>query len=155
MVPALRVRPVAPTDLDAWLPLWDGYNAFYGRSAATALPGEVTETTWARFFDPYEPVHALIAERDGGLVGLAHFLLHRSTTAVAPSCYLQDLFTDPAARGTGVGRALIEAVGRWAGEAGAGRVYWHTQETNRTARLLYDRVYSRPVEPRTPGPTAR
>jgi GNAT superfamily N-acetyltransferase len=153
MAPAVRIRPVAPTDLDAWLPLWDGYNAFYGRSGPTALPGEVTDTTWARFFDPYEPVHALVAERDGGLVGVTHFLLHRSTTSIAPSCYLQDLFTDEAARGTGVGRALIEAVTDWAHAAGAARLYWQTQESNRTARQLYDRVatrtgfvvYSRPV----------
>jgi GNAT superfamily N-acetyltransferase len=153
MAPALHVRPVAPTDLDAWLPLWDGYNAFYGRSGPTALPREVTDTTWARFFDPYEPVHALVAERDGRLVGLAHFLLHRSTTAVAPSCYLQDLFTDGAARGAGVGRALIEAVTDRARTTGAGRLYWHTRQDNRTARQLYDRVaeltgfvvYSRPL----------
>jgi GNAT superfamily N-acetyltransferase len=153
MAPALRTRPVAPTDLDAWLPLWDGYNAFYGRSGPTALPRSITDTTWARFFDPYEPVHALVAEQGSRLVGLAHFLLHRSTTAVAPSCYLQDLFTDGAARGTGVGRALIEAVTDRARTAGAGRLYWHTREDNRTARQLYDRVaeltgfvvYSRPL----------
>jgi GNAT superfamily N-acetyltransferase len=153
MAPALRTRPVVPADRDAWLPLWDGYNAFYGRSGPTALPAAVTDTTWARFFDPYEPVHALVAERAGGLVGVAHFLLHRSTTAVAPSCYLQDLFTDEAARGTGVGRALIEAVTDWTRAAGAARLYWHTREDNRTARLLYDRVaeptgfvvYSRPL----------
>jgi GNAT superfamily N-acetyltransferase len=153
MAPAVRIRPVAPTDLDAWLPLWDGYNAFYGRTGPTALPREVTDTTWARFFDPYEPVHALVAERDGGLVGVTHFLLHRSTTSIAPSCYLQDLFTDEAARGAGVGRALIEAVTDWARTAGAARLYWQTQESNRTARRLYDRmatltgfvVYARPV----------
>jgi GNAT superfamily N-acetyltransferase len=153
MAPALSIRPVTPADLDAWLPLWDGYNAFYGRSGPTALPREVTDTTWQRFFDPYEPVHALVAERDGGLVGVAHFLLHRSTTSIAPSCYLQDLFTDVAARGTGVGRALIEAVADWARTAGAAGFYWHTHETNRTARQLYDQVaeltgfvvYRRPV----------
>jgi GNAT superfamily N-acetyltransferase len=153
MAPALSTRPVAPADLDAWLPLWDGYNAFYGRSGPTALPREVTDATWQRFFDPYEPVHALVAERAGGLVGVAHFLLHRSTTSIAPSCYLQDLFTDEAARGTGVGRALIEAVAEWARTAGAAWLYWHTHESNRTARQLYDRVadltgfvlYSRPL----------
>jgi len=153
MAPTHRVRPLAPTDLDAWLPLWDGYNAFYGRSGATALPRAITDTTWARFFDPYEPVHALVAERAGGLVGVAHFLLHRSTTSIAPVCYLQDLFTDEAARGTGVGRALIEAVADWARDAGATWFYWQTREDNRTARQLYDRVaeltgfvvYSRPL----------
>ena len=100
-------RPVAPQDFEQWLPLWDGYNAFYGRSGPTALSPEITAMTWARFFDAYEPVHALVAESDGELLGLAHYLFHRSTTAIEPICYLQDLFTAEAARGKGVGRALI------------------------------------------------
>src|SRR3982750_2553601 len=101
------VRPVALKDYDQWLPLWLGYNAFYGRSGATALPEEITKTTWDRFFDESEPVYALVAEMDGRLVGLTHFLFHRSTTNIKPVCYLQDLFTDPSLRGKGVGRALI------------------------------------------------
>jgi hypothetical protein len=80
------VRPVAPADFDAWLPLWDGYNAFYGRWGATALDPEITRTTWARFFDAGEPVHGLVAEWQGSLVGLAHYLYHRSTTAIALTC---------------------------------------------------------------------
>ena len=77
------VSPVAPADFDAWKILWDGYNAFYDRSGPTALAPELTRTTWDRFFDPYEPVHALVAERDGALLGLAHFLFHRSTIQLA------------------------------------------------------------------------
>jgi hypothetical protein len=84
------IRPVSRQDYEEWRPLWDGYNAFYGRAGTTALPDEVTLTTWARFFDGYEPVHALVAERSGALVGLAHYLFHRSTTALGPNCYLQD-----------------------------------------------------------------
>jgi GNAT superfamily N-acetyltransferase len=136
----LLVRPVRPDDHDHWAELWDGYNAFYGRSGPTALDPDITRTTWARFFDPAEPVHALVAEADGRLVGLTHYLFHRSTTAIALTCYLQDLFTDEAERGRGVGRALIEAVYAAADKAGAFRVYWQTHETNAVARALYDRL---------------
>ncbi|MEN9763797.1 MAG: hypothetical protein RI906_3623 [Pseudomonadota bacterium] len=137
---ALNIRPVASTDLEAWRPLWDGYNAFYGRMGPTALAEEVTAVTWARFFNPIEPVFALVAESEGKLLGLAHYLFHRSTTRVEPVCYLQDLFTAPPARGQGVGRALIEGVYRQAVQTGAKRVYWQTQVTNLAGRLLYDKV---------------
>jgi GNAT superfamily N-acetyltransferase len=136
----LVVRPVARGDYAQWLPLWDGYNAFYERAGPTALPADVTAMTWARFFDAYEPMQALVAEQDGRLIGLVHYLFHRSTTAIAPLCYLQDLFTSTQARGKGVGRALIEAVYAAAKEAGCPRVYWQTHETNATARRLYDQV---------------
>lgn len=142
-VHALVLRGVEARDHARWLPLWDGYNAFYGRHGATALPRAVTEATWARFLDPAEPVHALVAERDGNLLGLAHYLFHRSTILLGPTCYLQDLYTLEAARGAGVGRALIEAVYARAGAAGAARVYWQTHETNATAMRLYDRVAER------------
>ena len=136
----LTVRSVEPADFAAWKPLWDGYNAFYGRQGATALPEAVTQTTWQRFHDPAEPVFALVAERDGKLLGLTHCLFHRSTTRIELTCYLQDLFTDPATRGQGVGRALIQGVYARAKAAGIVRVYWHTHETNAAGRLLYDKV---------------
>lgn len=134
------IRPAARADYDRWLPLWDGYNAFYGRSGAAALAPEVTAATWERFFDPYEPMFALVAEQDGALLGLTHYLLHRSTTALLPSLYLQDLFTTADARGKGVGRALIEGVYAAAQKRSLPRVYWLTHETNDTAMKLYDRV---------------
>jgi GNAT superfamily N-acetyltransferase len=139
----LIVREVRPTDLAAWSPLWDGYNAFYGRSGPTALAPEITAETWRRFFDPAEPVYGLLAERNGEVLGLAHYLFHRSTISVAPICYLQDLFTVTAARGQGVGRALIEAVYHRAKAAGSSRVYWQTHETNIQAQKLYDKVSTR------------
>ena len=133
------IRAIAHEDYDRWLPLWDGYNSFYGRSGPTALPPEVTATTWARFFDADEPVHALVAEQDGKLIGL----FHRTTTTIAPICYLNDLFTSEAARGKGVGRALIEAVYTEARRAGSPRAYWQTHETNTTAQALYNKVAER------------
>jgi len=136
----IAIRPIAQADYDAWKPLWDGYNAFYGRENETALPREVTATTWRRFFDPAEPVHALVAERGGALLGLVHYLFHRSTTRIEGVCYLQDLFTAADARGSGIGRALIHAVYEQAAAAGVRRVYWQTHAANATARLLYDKV---------------
>ena len=136
----VTIRAVTRQDYDQWLPLWDGYNAFYERSGPTALAPEITDMTWARFFDAYEPVHALVADSGGKLLGLTHYLFHRSTTAIGPNCYLQDLFTSEAARGQGVGRALISGVYARAKLAGSPRVYWHTHETNLTAQLLYDKM---------------
>jgi GNAT superfamily N-acetyltransferase len=135
----LTVRPVARTDLAQWEALWEGYNTFYERT----VPPEVTGMTWSRFFDASEPVHALVAEKDGRLLGLVHYLFHRSTSLIGPTCYLQDLFTIQAARGQGVGRALIESVYDRARNAGSLRVYWQTHETNVTAMALYDKVAER------------
>ncbi len=137
------IRAVAVEDFDAWKPLWDAYNAFYGRKGPTALPEEITQATWSRFFDSNEPVHALVAESSGRIVGLAHYLFHRSTTQLGHICYLQDLFTVEEARGKGIGRGLIEAVYARAREAGAKRVYWQTHETNARAMRLYEQVAER------------
>jgi len=132
-----------PGDFDAWLELWDGYNAFYGRHGPTALALQITRSTWQRFFDAYEPVQCLVAERDGKLLGLTHYIFHRSTIQIAPTCYLQDLYTSAACRGQGIGRALIEAVYERATSANCGRVYWHTHETNSQAIRLYDKMAKR------------
>jgi GNAT superfamily N-acetyltransferase len=136
----LVIRPPVGADHATWLPLWQGYNAFYGREGSTALDPRITETTWQRFLDPAEPVFALVAERHGLLIGLVHFLYHRSTTRIELTCYLQDLFTGPAARGQGIGRRLIEAVYTTAREAGIHRIYWQTHHTNAAGRRLYDTV---------------
>jgi GNAT superfamily N-acetyltransferase len=140
MTSSLRIRPIEQTDFQAWMPLWDGYNAFYGREGKTALAPDITQATWQRFFDPGEPVFGLVAESNGRLLGLTHYLYHRSTTRIELTCYLQDLFTDPSARGQGVGRALIQGVYAQAKAAGIKRVYWQTHTTNSAGRLLYDKV---------------
>jgi len=139
----VTVRGVVGDDFDRWLPLWDGYNRFYGRGGPTALPEATTRTTWSRFLDDEEPVHALVAESQGALLGLAHYLFHRSTTRIEATCYLQDLYVDDGSRGLGVGAALIEAVHERARNAGSARLYWQTHETNAVARALYDRVAER------------
>ncbi len=140
MSPNFQVRLTQRNDFNHWRPLWDGYNAFYGRTGETALAESITLTTWERFFNPIEPVFALVAVRDGVLVGIAHYLFHRSTTRVEPVCYMQDLFTAPQQRGQGVGKALILAVYEQAKLAGASRVYWQTQVSNEAGRALYDQV---------------
>jgi len=139
----ITIRPIAESDCAQWRPLWDGYNRFYGRFDAAALPEDITAQTWRRFFDAAEPVHCLVAERDGKIVGIVHYLFHRSTTLLNDICYLQDLFTDEKARGGGIGRALIEAVYDRARAAGSERVYWQTHETNARAMVLYNQVADR------------
>ena len=134
------VRPAHRNDYAAWRPLWDGYNAFYGRSGPTALDERITAQTWERFFDDREAMHADVAELDGRVVGIVHSLFHRSTSRLADVCYLQDLFTDASCRGRGVGRALIQRVIDRAREAGSSRVYWTTQTTNAAGRALYDKM---------------
>ena len=133
------VRAIAPADREQWALLWEGYQKFY----KIDLSEEVTRQTWSRFFDGLEPVNALVAERSGNLVGLVHFIFHRSTWLTGPTCYLQDLFTSEAVRGVGIGRALIEAVYERARLGGAQRVYWLTHQTNETAMALYDKIADR------------
>ncbi|WP_119303115.1 GNAT family N-acetyltransferase [Dongia deserti] len=130
------IRPVRETDFEPWLALWRGYQEFY----RTHIPDEATRATWNRFFDQQEPVYCVVAERDGKLIGLAHYLFHRSTWLVGPACYLNDLFVDPRGRRSGVARKLIEAVYEAADQEGAAKVYWLTHESNAAARLLYDQV---------------
>ena len=130
------VRALRSEDREQWQPLWDGYNLFYERPK---FPAAITDVTWRRFIDPGEAVFAAVAERDGKLVGLVHYVYHRNTTMIEDICYLQDLFTAPEARGIGVGRALIEHVYAEAAAAGPSRVYWQTHEAN-PARKLYDQV---------------
>jgi GNAT superfamily N-acetyltransferase len=136
----ITIRSLARTDRAGWEPLWQGYLAFY----KTSVADEVTDLTFARFFDDAEPMHALVAEQDGKIVGIVHYIFHRSTWTKGPYCYLQDLFTREDARGGGVGRKLIEAVYERAKAQGASRVYWLTQESNATARALYDKLADRP-----------
>lgn len=130
------IRQVAEADRAKWAPLWLGYQAFY----KVALSDAVTDKTWARLFDVAEPVHCLVAEENGALIGLVHYIFHRNTWMTEDVCYLQDLFTAEAARGKGVGRKLIEAVYQRAKAAGASRVYWMTHESNTQAMILYDKV---------------
>lgn len=126
------VRSLQAADHSAWIQLWHDYQAFY----QVELVPEVTATTWQRFHDPAEPMFALGTFHADALIGIAHYLFHRTSWAVGPSCYLHDLCTTPAARGQGVGRALIAA--------GADQLYWLTHETNAVAMQLYDQVAERP-----------
>jgi GNAT superfamily N-acetyltransferase len=135
----LTVRALQPNDRRQWDALWRGYLDFY----SAAIPDEVTELTWRRLIDPEAPILGFCAaEDDGRLLGIVHYLFHPVTWAAGPRCYLEDLFTAPEARGRRVGRALIEAVYSAADERGADQVYWLTQQSNATARKLYDQVAS-------------
>jgi GNAT superfamily N-acetyltransferase len=139
----IQVKPVTRSDYPEWLPLWNNYNEFYGRSGLTALDPSITQTTWLRFFESDEPVHAIVAKSEGRLVGLAHYIFHRSTTAIHPYCYLQDLYTHEAFRGKGIASALILKVYEQAKLGGSPRLYWQTHETNVRAMRLYDKLAER------------
>jgi GNAT superfamily N-acetyltransferase len=138
--PAPTIRAATSADFDAWLPLWQGYQAFY----AMTLPEATTALTWQRFLDPAEPMHLALAEItvDGAprVVGLVHYIEHRSTGAPGGYVYLQDLYTASDVRGRGVGRALIEHVYAYARGKGAARVHWLTHRSNTQAMALYDQV---------------
>ena len=136
------VRLIEASDYPGWRPLWDGYNAFYGRQGASALPEPITLSSWQRFLDPGEPMYALVSADQGRLVGLAHYLFHRSTIRPELSCYLSDLYTLPSHRGRGIARALIEGVYAQCRSAGIKAVYWQTHESNAAGRRLYDTLAS-------------
>jgi GNAT superfamily N-acetyltransferase len=132
----MDIRLAQMRDFDQWLPLWQGYQTFY----KTKIADDVTRQTWARFHDAHQPMHCAVAEADGALVGMVHYIFHRSCWTSGDYCYLQDLFTDPARRGQGIGRALIEHVYAQAAQQGASRVWWLTHESNDQAMLLYDHI---------------
>lgn len=134
---SLQVRPLRAEDRSEWDELWRAYLAFY----ETELPTAQYDLTFARLLgDDPQDYSGFVAEKDGDLVGLTHFLYHRHGWKAENACYLQDLYVSPTARGTGAGRALIEAVYEAADQAGAPSVYWLTQDFNATARHLYDRI---------------
>lgn len=134
---AVTVRALRADDRADWAEMWHDYLVFY----KSAVPDATYDTLFARLLgDDPQDFNALVAEQDGRLVGLTHYLFHRHAWKVENVCYLQDLYARPETRGTGVGRALIEAVYEVADANGTPSVYWLTQDFNETARLLYDRI---------------
>ncbi|GAA6192172.1 GNAT family N-acetyltransferase [Phaeobacter sp. NW0010-22] len=137
MTNAPIVRDLRTTDRAAWAEMWTDYLAFY----ETSVPDAVYDATFERLIgDDPQDFSCLVAEQDGALVGLTHFLFHRHAWKIENTCYLQDLYARPETRGTGVGRALIQAVYDTADKKECPSVYWLTQDFNETARKLYDRI---------------
>ena len=136
---SIQIRPLSEQEHAEWLPLWRGYQAFY----KTDIAPEVSAITWTRLLDPAEPMGAALAWEGQTAVGLVHHIRHRSCWTIGDYVYLQDLFVSPDARGTGVGRKLIEYVYEFARAAGCPRVHWLTHESNTGAMLLYDRLAER------------
>jgi len=132
----MRVRELRASDRPRWDELWAGYLRFYRE----ALPAEMTELTWRRLMNSDEQPYGLAALAGEHMIGFVHYHFHMSTWSATGYCYLEDLFVDPAVRGRGAGRALIEAVYKAADERGATRTYWHTHESNTQARALYDKI---------------
>ncbi|WP_264210171.1 GNAT family N-acetyltransferase [Leisingera thetidis] len=152
MTDLLTIRPIKAQDRQSWDRLWTGYLTFY----KTSLPAQIYDSSFARLLSAdAREYRGLIAELNGEAIGLAHYLLHRDMWTVEDTCYLQDLYVGPEARGAGIGRALIDEVARRATAGNATLLYWHTQEFNNTARRLYDQVaaltpfvkYDKPLSP--------
>lgn len=135
----ISIRPIVESDRAAWRPLWDGYLEFY----AQALPEEMTDHTWRRIVDGAGLRGLLAVDASGAALGFAHYLFHASSWRRSGNCYLEDLYVAPAARGKRIGRRLIEALAEKAKSDGYGRLYWHTEEFNGTARRLYERLAKR------------
>ena len=130
----MMIRKIQPRDEPRWRVLWDAYNHFYGRE-----PNEtITRHAWERLMNPAMPMYAIVAEREQHVVGIANYVIHESTSKLTPVCYLQDLFVDPAERGGGIGRMLIDWLVNEMKSQGWSRIYWHTKENNYRARALYD-----------------
>ena len=129
------IRPLEEADRDTWEPLWHDYLAFYD----TALPPEIFDAQWRRLMQAH-PVAGLIAHDEGRATGIVHYIFHPHGWKMRDVCYLQDLFVVPEKRGTGHGRAMIEAVYDRADANGTPDVYWMTQDDNVEGRRLYDRV---------------
>ncbi len=132
---AVAIRKIQACDEGRWRELWDGYTRFYGREPVEAI----TWATWARIMNPASPIHAIVAERERQVIGIANYVLHEFTSGIAPLCYLEDLFVDPEERAVGVGRLLIDWLVAEMKRQGWARLYWHTKENNYRARGLYDK----------------
>jgi len=130
----VHVRKIEARDEARWRELWAGYCRFYEREPAEP----VTRHTWTRILDPASPVDAIVAERDGDVIGIANYLVHENTGTLTPVCYLQDLYVDPDRRAAGVGRQLIDWLLAEMKRQGWSRLYWNTRESNYRARGLYD-----------------
>ncbi len=149
------IRRIEARDEARWRELFAAYTRFYERE-----PSEpVMRHTWARLLDPACPVYGIVAERDGEVIGIAHYLMHESTGTVTPVCYLQDLFVDPQKRASGVGRQMIDWLVVEMKSQGWSRLYWNTRENNYRARGLYDKYgphsgFVRYVVENGPGPAA-
>jgi len=130
------IRPLTDADRAAWTPLWHGYLTFY----KATLPPELDALTFDRLTNGKEPMGGFIALQGDKALGITNWVIHRTTWSERNICYLQDLFTVPESRGTGVGRKLIEAVNQMAREKNCFRVYWQTHESNLQAQELYNKV---------------
>jgi GNAT superfamily N-acetyltransferase len=135
----LEIRPLRPDERGDWEPLWQGYLTFY----ESRVSPQTTDVLWQRLHDPKEPMFVLGAYARDRLIGIVHYIFHRSCWTIGDYCYLQDLFVVPEARKSGAGRVLIEAVEKAARAQGASRVHWLTKEDNHKARALYDQLAER------------
>ena len=132
----LEIAIAQKKDEQEWRRLWKAYLEFYETTRETS----VYDASWARILDPHSKMFSLLAHLDGQTIGLSNFLYHDSFWEEEPRCYLNDLFVDPAVRGSGAGAALIEATHAHCVQNGGAQLYWTTAQDNHIARGLYDKL---------------
>ena len=136
---SFEIRKLCKEDFSNWKILWKQYLQFYKSSVENV----VYETTFKRLCSIQNPnQNAFVAVKNNSLIGLVHYIYHPHNWKIEDVCYIQDLFVSPNIRGTGVGRALIEAVYSASDEKKIATVYWLTQDFNKQARRLYDNIGS-------------
>ena len=133
-MPALTIRPAAAHEAPAVL-------AFIRELAVyERLEHKVVATAAdlaAALFGPRPYAEVVFACLDGTPVGFALFFHNFSTFLGKPGIYLEDLFVRPAARGQGVGKALLAWLARTALERGCGRLDWAVLDWNEPSIGFY------------------
>ncbi|WP_217182629.1 GNAT family N-acetyltransferase [Streptomyces sp. AC495_CC817] len=132
----LVIRAVEHVDRPGWQPLFEGYRDFYGHEPDPA----VIETVWSWLRDADHELNGLVALQGERVVGIAHWRTFARPSRGGRAIFLDDLYTDPAARGSGVGTALVDRLREIAARDGLLEVRWITSESNTDAQRLYDRI---------------
>ena len=139
------VRQVRDDEYEAWTRLFRGYADFYRWQTSDDHQRQIWG--WIHLERKVEALVAVPLNADGSEAGapqgLAHLREWVRPLRGAVCGYLDDLFVDPATRGTGVVDALFAEINRIALERRWAMVRWTTADDNYRARAVYDRLATR------------